>query len=377
MKMLKKYNYEFKAYYNDLQKAEKICSDMGAKKIRTNAQIDTYFSVKHGKLKIREDNNQFSLIYYKRLNTAKARSCNYEKVDLTDQKEVLFTILNEALGEISRVKKERISFVTEQAIINIDKFDLIGNFVEVEVLMEKTKSKEEAVLLAKELQTKLEVRSSDIVSFSYADLSAMYEKADFWRNEIESQKNPGRLFLLDGCSCSGKTTLIHHLFKETPLKLRFIPRYCTRDRRKNEKTEDEYIFITSEYFNKIASRGELIEYRDFEFGMSYGISWEDAITPILSGYNSLGVINLGNIVHVKKIFPEAVTILINAPIDTIRKRLLERGYNNTEQIEERIENAKTVSALQNQYDYVINNEDGMLEQSLNSIKKIISTEIKN
>jgi len=48
-----------------------------------------------------------------------------------------------------------------------------------------------------------------------------------------------------------------------------------------------------------------------------------------------------------------------------------RRFNNNEQIEERLENARTVDSYKTFYDHVVNNDDGMLEQAESSIKQII------
>ncbi len=370
-----KHNYEFKAYYENLDKAINICTNIGAKRIRNHDQKDIYYSVKKGRLKLRDNNfNGKQLIYYERLNTSKARSCYYDKIDITPLAQNIATLLKNALGIKTIVQKHRITFQTEYALINIDNLSPIGNFVEIEVSVDKTKSIIKAKSIADELKHILEIQLSDIVSFSYSDLVKMHEKAKFWRSKIRKNSYSGKLFLIDGCSCSGKTTIAHRLVEESSHDIKFILRYCTRKKRENEKNENEYIFIDSDTFNEMASNGEFIEYRDFEFGMSYGLAWEDSVTPIISGNNAIGLINLGNIVHIKRIMPEAVTILINAPIETILTRLHQRGYNTKKEIEERINNAKTVALFEKYYDYVLNNDNGMLDQTLNSLKNIILRE---
>ena len=133
------------------------------------------------------------------------------------------------------------------------------------------------------------------------------------------------------------------------------------------------MFVSHEEFVSLAASGAFIEYRDFKFGMSYGLPWQQAIAPLLAGSNALGIMSLGSVRHVKNIFPEAITILVNAPVTTIRNRLQARGVNTHEQIEERLENARTVDAYKGFYDYVIVNDDSMLDQAEASIKRIIKS----
>ncbi len=373
--MSNNHNIEFKAFYDDREKAIDKCKKIGATLIRTHQQKDTYYDVKKGKMKLREDQefgNQ--IIYYDRLANSIARSSHYNKVDITPLTNDLSDFFKEAFGIKAIIEKHRITYETEYALINIDNFPLIGNFIEVEVLMEKANSTEKGLQVSSELQNYLEIEPNSLVSFSYADLLLMYEKAASWRKKINESSNAGKLFLVDGCSCSGKTSLTQQLSLEQNNSIKFIRRYCTRPKRINDNSESEYVFVDANHFYQMASNGEFIEFRDFDFGMSYGLSWKDVMSPIVNGHNAFGIINFGSILHIKKIFPEAITILINAPLETIKKRLNQRGYNATEQIEERLENAKLVDSYIDYYDYVINNDDGMFNEALEQIHNIISSE---
>src|SRR5262249_11279402 len=119
--------------------------------------------------------------------------------------------------------------------------------------------------------------------------------------------------------------------------------------------------------------GAFIEYRDFLFGMSYGLPWAEAFTPLLEGRPALGVINLGNVEHVKTLAPEAVTVLVEASLDTIRRRLIARGVNTPEQIEERLGNAARVAEFRRFYDYVVTNEEGGLQQAEAVLRSLITS----
>ena len=106
--------------------------------------------------------------------------------------------------------------------------------------------------------------------------------------------------------------------------------------------------------------------------MSYGLPWAEAFAPLLEGRPALGVINLGNVEHVKALLPEAVTILVDASLDTIRHRLIARGVNTTEQIEERLSNAARVQDFRRFYDYVVRNEEGGLDAAESTLRTLIA-----
>jgi guanylate kinase len=204
------------------------------------------------------------------------------------------------------------------------------------------------------------------------DWHAMQKESLAWRAKWRARPGAGRLFLLDGASCSGKSTLVDRLTNgEGAVDL--VPRYSTRERRQDDQRRREYIFVSPDVFRTRAEAGAFIEYRDFLFGMSYGLPWAEAFTPLIEGRPALGVINLGNVEHVKALLPEAVTILVDASLDTIRHRLVARGVNTTEQIDERLTNAARVQDFRGFYDYVVRNEEGGLSEAEMTLRDVIAS----
>jgi guanylate kinase len=200
----------------------------------------------------------------------------------------------------------------------------------------------------------------------------MQDAARGWRAKLHARERAGTLFLLDGASSSGKSTLVDRLTAD-PEFLELVPRYCTRPRRTDDQGRREYLFISHDAFRERAAAGAFIEYRDFQFGMSYGLPWAEAFTPLLDGRAALGVINLGNVEHVKTLLPEAVTVLVDASLETIRRRLVARGMNTPEQIEERLGNAAGVPSYRKFYDFVVTNEEGHLSEAETFLRNLISS----
>jgi guanylate kinase len=205
-----------------------------------------------------------------------------------------------------------------------------------------------------------------------AEWRAMQDESRIWRARLQARETPGTLFLLDGASCSGKSTLVDRLTGD-PAFLELIPRYCTRERRTDDQRRREYVFVSHDAFRARAAAGAFIEYRDFQFGMSYGLPWTEALAPPLEGRAALGVINLGNVEHVKTLLPEAVAILVDASLETIRRRLIARGVNTPEQIDERLGNAARVQEFRKFYDYVVTNEEGNLNEAEAFLRGLIES----
>ncbi|HUK32701.1 MAG TPA: hypothetical protein VLV86_02255 [Vicinamibacterales bacterium] len=204
---------------------------------------------------------------------------------------------------------------------------------------------------------------------------AMQDEARVWRSRLHARQaadGAGTLFLLDGASCSGKSTLVDRLTVDSAF-LELVPRYSTRERRLDDQRRREYIFVSHDAFRQRAAAGAFIEYKDFQFGMSYGLPWAEAFGPLLQGRAALGVINLGNVEYVKALLPEAVTILVDASLETIRRRLIVRGVNTQEQIDERLSNAARVQGYRRFYDYVVTNEEGVLNEAEAFLRVVVAS----
>jgi len=211
-----------------------------------------------------------------------------------------------------------------------------------------------------------------MVPWPDAEWRAMQDEARLWRAKLHARDGAGTLFLLDGASSSGKSTLVDRLTAD-PAFLELVPRYCTRQRRPDDEGRREYVFVPHETFRERAEAGAFLEYKNFQFGMSYGLPWAEALMPLLQGRPALGVINLGNVEYVKALLPEAVTVLVDASLETIRKRLLARGVNTEEQIDERLGNAARVQEFRKFYDYVVTNEEGGLTEAATYLRNLIAS----
>ena len=360
-------NLEFKAYCADLDRAHAVCRSLGAELIREHDQVDTYFAIHEGRLKLRESNRDgTSLIHYRRLDTPLPKESDFEIVPVADDQRKIVDVLRRAIGTSVIVSKHRATYRLDHTLVNLDTVDDLGTFIEVEVDAATEASPGDVV---RRLELAFGLTPADLVPWSYADLKVMQEASRKWRPRLPS-KPP--IFLLDGASCTGKTTLATRLSQRPDLRLSLVPRYSTRKPRGGPGVEPEYIFVSSQEFRGLAMAGAFIEYRDFMFGMSYGLPWEQTISPVLRGERAIGIIDLGNVRHVKSVLPEAITILIEAGPDTLRRRLLARGYSRREEIEERLENARKVKFYEGFYDHVVPNDEGMLEQAEEQIAAIIA-----
>ena len=179
------------------------------------------------------------------------------------------------------------------------------------------------------------------------------------------------IVLLDGASASGKSTIKNRLLADPALDFHYVRRYTTRARRADDAANPDYAFMSSAEFRQRELAGELLEWRHFLFGMSYGIGWPEIRNGMASGKNLLAVMNLGNVRHVKRQLPDSVCVLVDAPLDQVERRIRARGLNTEEEIAERVGNARHAKATAHEYDLICANHDGAGEAAYDQLREAL------
>lgn len=184
------------------------------------------------------------------------------------------------------------------------------------------------------------------------------------------------LFLLDGPSATGKTTLVRQVLETCP-QLTFCRRLSTRAPRPGEleNPHRDYDFVSMDEFRRRQQAGELALSRDFEFGMSYGLPRRDVDEALAGGGSVLALVDLGTAPLAREIWPGCICILLCAPLGELERRLRERGGHSPEQIAERLGNAATAFSSAAEYDYVVVNRPPSSDRALDLLKWIFRQQL--
>jgi len=126
-------NFEFKAKCFDIGRLESLLKQRNPLFVGTDHQIDTYFNVPNGRLKLREGNIENSLIHYSRSNTADAKQSDVTLYQHQADKN-LKQALTKGLGVKVVVDKKRKIYFIENVKFHFDEVEELGSFIEVEAI---------------------------------------------------------------------------------------------------------------------------------------------------------------------------------------------------------------------------------------------------
>lgn len=163
-------NIELKARCEDLGRLRETCESLGAEGQEPERQLDTYFSVSHGRLKLRESlQSGAELICYVREDVAGARESHYELYPVEDP-EALKAMLTTALGVSVVVTKRRETFVIGNVRIHLDKVQGLGSFVELHGTIDQPGELPLVADEVQDVQQALGIDPQSLVKESYAVL---------------------------------------------------------------------------------------------------------------------------------------------------------------------------------------------------------------
>ncbi|MBO9539490.1 class IV adenylate cyclase [bacterium] len=161
-------NLEFKARVRDLAAFHAAAARLGAQDAGVLVQVDTYFKVPQGRLKLREINGTDAmLIYYDRSEDAAQRWSHFRVAKVVEP-EGMKAVLSSANGLRGVVAKHRHLYLWQDCRIHLDQVEGLGDFIEFEVLSEGVACSDWDRMEA--LMTVFGLRDTDAIQASYSDL---------------------------------------------------------------------------------------------------------------------------------------------------------------------------------------------------------------
>ena len=183
----------------------------------------------------------------------------------------------------------------------------------------------------------------------------------------------GKLIVVSGPSGVGKDTVVSEYLKIHPEDVLSIS-MTSRPKRDYEIDGVHYYFKTKEGFEEEIEKGNLLEYALYN-GNYYGTPKSEVIKRLEDGINVILIIEVQGARNIKNMLKDDVLLIFVLPpsIEELRDRLINRGTDSIEVINERLEIAEKEIRENTFYDYKIINSN--VEDAVKSLETIIKNNI--
>ena len=181
------------------------------------------------------------------------------------------------------------------------------------------------------------------------------------------------LVVLSGPSGAGKDAVLDEMSRRGHAFHRVVT-CTTRPPRDNEVEGVDYFFVTDAQFDKLIANDGLLE-RAEVYGRRYGVPRQQIVEQLRGGLDVYVRTDVQGASTIKRLAPGAVLIFI-APssLDELEQRIRARGSDGEEQIQRRLQTAQAEMARRGEFEYVIVNEPGRLEATVDRLLEVLDVE---
>lgn len=183
------------------------------------------------------------------------------------------------------------------------------------------------------------------------------------------------LFIISGPSGAGEDSIIDGLKKILPIER--VITSTTRQMRPGETSGNPYYFINRGDFMKLIEEKKLFEYAEEYNGNYYGVAHSEINRVKTSGKIGIWKIEYKGVMTAKKLMPGITAIFINAPLEILEKRIRSRSNITEKFARERLKYTKQWLKHLDIYDYIVENQEGELNKTINNVAEIIKKTLKS
>ena len=184
-------------------------------------------------------------------------------------------------------------------------------------------------------------------------------------------KQQGILAVVSGFSGAGKGTLMKALLEKYDNYALSISA-TTRKPREGEVHGREYFFMSVDVLDQLVIGDQLIEHAKYVSNY-YGTPRSYVEEKMAEGKDVILEIEIQGALKVKEKFPETLLIFVVPPsAEELKKRLIGRGTETMEVIEQRMNRATEEAEAMDAYDYILVNDD--LNKAVESLHNLIQSQ---
>ncbi len=172
-------NIEIKAKVDDLDVIRThLWSQNNVRHVGLDHQIDTYFTVAHGRLKLRQGDIENALIQYDRPDQAGPKRSNVilYPIENKEKSNKMRKMLSRSMGVLIEVVKDRDIYFIDNVKFHLDEVDMLGKFVEIEVIdYHGNLSESKMRLCCQSYMNLLEIKKENLIEHCYGDMIAQVQ----------------------------------------------------------------------------------------------------------------------------------------------------------------------------------------------------------
>lgn len=179
----------------------------------------------------------------------------------------------------------------------------------------------------------------------------------------------GQLFLIAAPSGAGKTSLVKAL-TSTLDSVAVSISHTTRAARPGEEHGCDYYFVDRLTFEQMIAENEFLEYAQV-FGNFYGTTQVEVEQRLQEGLDIILEIDWQGAQQIRQKMPDNIGIYILPPsLKVLRTRLQNRGQDDPDVIQRRMQQAQQEMSHYPEFDYLIINDD--FDNSLAAFQAIVT-----
>ncbi|MBQ9475530.1 MAG: guanylate kinase [Bacteroidales bacterium] len=184
-----------------------------------------------------------------------------------------------------------------------------------------------------------------------------------------------KVIIFSAPSGSGKSTIVQHLISLHP-EMEFSVSATSREPRGSERDGVEYHFLSNTRFEELIAQDAFIEWEQVYRSHYYGTLKSEVQKIWDKGHVAIFDVDVKGGVNLKKYFGgKALSIFIKAPsIQELRRRLVGRGTDSAEAIEERVAKAAEELTYEDKFDAVVVNDE--LEKAFSDAENLVDGFLK-